>query len=453
MPIDTLLIANRGEIAVRIIRAAKEMGIRTVQVHSDADTGSLAARQADVAVNIGPPQAARSYLDTEAILDAARRHGADAIHPGYGFFSENAGFADAVEAAGIVFVGPPGDVIRLMGDKARAREVARKAGVPTVPGSEGRLDDLGEARKVAEEVGFPLLVKAAAGGGGRGIRLVGDIAEFDRHAPEASTEARAAFGDGGLYIERFVRRARHVEVQLLGDGKDCVHLHERECSLQRRRQKVWEEAPSTIRDPAVRGDLCAAAVRLGKEVGYRGAGTVEFLYDDDAGEFHFIEMNTRIQVEHPVTECVTGIDIVREMIAIAAGEPLGFGQDDVSCRGHAIEVRVNAEDPEHGFMPSPGVVTGVTLPGGMGVRFDGMVYPGCDVPPFYDSLIGKLIAWDSDRPRALDRMRRALGELEISGVKTTAPLFMSLVQDPDVRQGKFHTGWLEDWLEGWRPAA
>jgi len=447
MKIKTLLIANRGEIAVRIIRAAREIGIRTVQIHSAADTESLAVKMADVAVNIGPPQAAKSYLNTNAIIAAAKENDVDAIHPGYGFFAENADFADAVEDAGMIFVGPSGDTIRMMGDKIAARQIAAKAGVPTVPGSPGRIDDMVEARAIAQATGFPIMIKAAAGGGGRGIRVVENLDEFDVQAPQASAEAHAAFADGSLYIEKFIGHSRHIEVQVLGDGDQMVHLFERECSLQRRRQKVWEEAPASTVASDSRKSLCAAAVKLAKAVNYRGAGTVEFLYDDRTHDFYFIEMNTRIQVEHPVSELITGVDLIREMLKIAGGEKLALGQSDIKASGHAIEVRVNAEDPAKGFMPSPGVVGELALPGGPGVRFDGMIYPGYAIPPFYDSLLGKLIVWDNDRNTALARLNRALSEFDIAGVKTTLPLFRALVNDPDVRAGKFDTKWLERWLE------
>ncbi len=448
MAIGTLLIANRGEIAVRIIRAARELGIRTVQVHSDADADSLAVRMADEAVGIGPPPAAKSYLNTQAILDAARQTGADAVHPGYGFFSENAEFADAVEAAGMVFVGPSGDTIRLMGDKVSARKVAAAAGVPTVPGSDGRIDDMDEARDCVAEIGFPVMIKAAAGGGGRGIRIVSDMDEFKHQAPQARAEAAAAFGDGGLYIEKVIERARHIEVQVLGDGNRSVHCFERECSLQRRRQKVWEEAPAVALPDDVRGELCRAAVALAESVNYRGAGTVEFLYDDETRTFNFIEMNTRIQVEHPVTEWITGIDLVREMIRIAGGEPLRLRQEDIAVRGHAIEVRINAEDPARDFMPFPGVVSELVTPGGPGVRFDTLLFSGYAIPPFYDSLLGKLVVWDETRDSALERLKRALSELRIEGVKTTKPLFEALAREDDVRASRFDTRWLERWLDG-----
>ena len=447
LPIKTILIANRGEIAVRIIRAARELGMATVQVHSSADRGSLAVRMADTAVEVGPPQAMKSYLNTEAILQAAREQDADAIHPGYGFFSENADFADAVVEAGLIFIGPAGDTIRAMGDKARARRAAEAAGVPTLPGSPGRIDNIDEARKIARDIGFPVMIKAAAGGGGRGIRVIESPEDFKVQAPRASAEAEAAFGDGGLYLEKYISRARHIEAQILGDGERAIHLLERECSLQRRRQKVWEEAPSASLSNGARDRLCGAAVKLAEAVGYRGAGTVEFLYDDHTQEFYFIEMNTRIQVEHPVSEWITGVDLVREMIRIAGGERLRFDQAQIQGRGHAIEARINAEDPARDFMPSPGVISEVNFPQGPGVRFDGLIYSGCVIPPFYDSLLGKLIVWDEDRPAALRRLRRALAEFRIGGVPTTKPLFEALVNEPDIHAGRFDTTWLERWLE------
>jgi acetyl-CoA carboxylase biotin carboxylase subunit len=447
MPIRSLLVANRGEIAVRIVRAARELGIRTVQAHSTADADSLAVRLADEAIEIGPAQAAKSYLDIAAVVAAARTAGVDAVHPGYGFLAENPAFADAVETAGLTFVGPRGDTIRLMGDKVAGRAAAIGAGVPTIPGSEGRIDDFDHARAIVDQTGFPVMIKAAAGGGGRGIRVARDAAEFAQMMPVASAEAQAAFGDGGVYVEKLIERARHIEVQVLGDGRDVIHLFERECSLQRRRQKVWEEAPSPVLSAASRERLCAAAVALAKAVDYRGAGTLEFLYDDATHDFYFIEMNTRIQVEHPVTELVTGIDLVREMLLIAGGEPLRFRQEDITLGGHAIEVRINAEDPSNGFMPFPGKVGDLRIPGGPGVRFDTMLYAGYQIPPFYDSLLGKLIVWGEDRAHAIARLMRALHELEVGGVKTTRPLHLALADDEAVRAADFHTGWLETWLE------
>lgn len=441
-----LLIANRGEIAVRVIRAARDLGIGTVAVYSAADAEALHVQLADEAVPIGPPAAKKSYLNIEALLQAARDTGCDSIHPGYGFLAENAGFSDAVTAAGLTFVGPSGDAIRLMGDKVSARVAAAKAGVPCVPGSDGRVDGIEAAREILAATGFPVMIKAAAGGGGRGIRIAADAAEFEKAFPQAEAEALAAFGDGGLYIEKVITRARHVEVQVLGDGQDAIHLYERECSLQRRRQKVWEEAPSVALAADVREKLCASAVALAKAVGYSGAGTVEYLYDDQTGEFYFIEMNTRIQVEHPVTEMITGVDLVAEMLRIAGGEPLRLRQDEIRPRGHAIEVRLNAEDPARDFAPFPGTVGDLRVPGGPGVRFESMLYPGYTVPPFYDSLLAKLVVHAETREAAIRRLVRALAETRIGGLKTTAPLFTALAADPDVQAGAVNTRWLEGWL-------
>jgi acetyl-CoA carboxylase biotin carboxylase subunit len=447
MPIQKLLIANRGEIAVRIARAAHELGIGVVQAHSTADADSLAVRIADEAVEIGPPAARKSYLDIAAIVAAAKRTGADAVHPGYGFLAENADFAEAVEAAGLVFVGPTAETIRKLGDKVTARAAATVAGVPVVPGSDGRIADVDTAAERAADIGYPLMIRASAGGGGRGIRVVDDEAALRQAFPQASGEAASAFGDGGLYMEKLIAKARHVEVQVLGDGTDVVHLFERECSLQRRRQMVWEEARAPTLSDATRQALCASAVALADAIGYRGAGTLEYLYDDASGDFYFIEMNTRIQVEHPVTEMITGVDLIREMLLIAGGEPLRLAQDDIAARGHAIEVRINAEDPAKGFMPAPGTIERLIVPGGPGVRFDTMLYEGYQIPPFYDSLLGKLIVWDEDRPHAIRRLARALGELEIAGVPTTVPLHLALAADPDVAAGAVHTRFLEPWLE------
>jgi acetyl-CoA carboxylase, biotin carboxylase subunit len=440
---DKLLVANRGEIAVRVIRAAKELGLRTVAVFSDADKDSLAVRFADEAVRIGPPPAAKSYLDGEAIIAAARQTGAGAIHPGYGFLSENARFAGAVAAAGLVFVGPSAETIRTMGDKAAARAAAQAAGVPIVPGTEGEVADLAQALGEARRIGFPVMLKASAGGGGRGIRVAANEAEFEHHFHTAQAEATAAFGSGALYLERFLNRARHIEVQVMGDGERVLHFFERECSLQRRRQKIWEEAPSPALNDATRQALCASAVRLAERVGYRGAGTLEYLYDDATGEFFFIEMNTRIQVEHPITEMITGVDLVREMILIAQGEPLKRTQSDVTARGAAIEVRINAEDPDENFRPSPGRISALTLPAGPGVRVDTMLYPGYAVPPYYDSLLAKIIVHAETRQGALARLRRALDEFAIEGVVTTAALHKRLAQTADVQAGRFDTGFLE----------
>ena len=443
----SVLVANRGEIAVRIVRAAKELGLRTIQVYSAADADSLAVRLADEAVQIGPASARKSYLNIEAIVEAARSVGADAIHPGYGFLAENADFADAVIAAGIRFVGPSGSSIRLLGDKVAAREAAKNAGVPTVPGSDGRVTDVKAATRLAEDIGFPVMIKASAGGGGRGIRIVHNADAFEGQFHQASAEAAAAFGDGGLYIEKVIEKARHIEVRILGDGTNFVHCFERECSLQRRRQKVWEEAPAFRLPREVRARLCASAVELARSVGYTGAGTVEYLYDDVTREFYFIEVNTRIQVEHPVTEMITGIDLVQEMLKIAADEPLSVRQEDIAISGHAIECRINAEDPFKDFQPWPGTIDRLGVPEDRNVRFDTMLFEGYTVPPFYDSLLGKLIVRGDTREECLSRLSEALAELEIGGIPTTVPLHRALARDPDVAAGNFHTRFLEKWLE------
>jgi acetyl-CoA carboxylase biotin carboxylase subunit len=444
---NKILVANRGEIAVRIIRAARELGLQTVAIYSDADAESLAVQMADEAVHIGPARASKSYLNVDAVLEAAAKSGAGAIHPGYGFLSENADFAERIEAAGLVFVGPTPHAIRTMGDKAAARAAAMRAGVPTVPGSVGVVADADEAAALAEDIGYPIMIKASAGGGGRGIRIAHDESELRLQFATATAEAKAAFGNGEVYLERFIRRARHIEVQVLGDGQRAVHCFERECSLQRRRQKVWEEAPCAVISEQTRAELCESALRLANAVSYRGAGTLEYLYDDDSREFFFIEMNTRIQVEHPITEMVTGIDLVKEMIRIALGFPLSLKQDDIRLQGTAIEVRINAENAAKGFIPSPGLVTHVVVPGGPGVRFDSMLIPGYRVPAYYDSLLGKLIVHDRDRPSALARMRCALSELRGEGIDTTIELHQALSVDAAVAKADFHTGFLEAWLE------
>lgn len=446
MAIRKLLVANRGEIAVRIIRAAQSLGIGTVQVHSEADADMLAVRMADEAICIGPPPAGQSYLSVAALLKAAKETGVDAVHPGYGFLSENAGFARAIADEGLVFVGPDANIIDRMGDKAEARATAIAAGVPVVPGSKGRVEDAAQALAAAREVGFPVLIKAAAGGGGRGIRIAHDEDELARLAPQARSEAQAAFGDGGLYIEKLIVNPRHIEVQILGDGTDAVHCYERECSLQRRRQKVWEEAGAFGLSDATREAICKSAVDLARSVGYHGAGTVEYLYDETSGEFYFIEMNTRIQVEHPVTEMVTGIDLVAEMLRIAGGAPLSIKQDAVAVDGHAIEVRINAEDPLRQFMPFPGKLQSMRVPEGGGIRFDHFLYDGYQIPPFYDSLLGKLIVHAPNRADAIDKMAEALEKLELSGLKTTIPLHKALASSEDLRAGRVHTQWLEPWL-------
>ncbi len=454
MSIRSILIANRGEIAVRIIRAAKALGIRTVQVHSAADADMLAVKLADEAIDIGPPSAAKSYLNIEKVIEAAKSAGVDAIHPGYGFLSENAAFAKAVVEAGMIFIGPDAAAISMLGDKVEARKAAASAGVPTVPGSDGRVEDIDVARTVVETTGFPVMIKAAAGGGGRGIRIVNSLEEFEKQFPLAAAEAKAAFGDGGLYLEKVITRARHVEVQILGDGENAVHCFERECSLQRRRQKVWEEAPSFLLPAGIRKALCDSAVALAKSVGYKGAGTVEYLYDEDAGAFYFIEVNTRIQVEHPVTEMITGIDLVQEMIRIAGGQALSVTQGDIAMNGHAIECRINAENPALNFLPAPGTIEKLIVPEGEGIRFDTMLYEGYTVPPFYDSLLGKLIVHAPTRELCLGKLETALGALKIEGLATTIPLHLALCRDEAVQRGQFHTRFLEPWLEtSFRPDA
>jgi len=441
-----LLVANRGEIAVRIIQAARELGIRTVAVCSEADVGAVHVRLADEHVVIGPAAASRSYLDIDAVIKAATDRGADAVHPGYGFLAERAEFAERVIQAGMAFVGPAPEAIRLMGDKTAARASAARVGVPTVPGSDGPVRDQAAAFAAAQRAGYPVVVKAAAGGGGRGIRVVASAAELGDALPVAQAEAAAAFGNGDLYVERFVPAARHVEVQVFGDGERVVHLGERECSMQRRRQKVIEEAPAPGLPPRVREAMTSAAVRLAASVGYRGAGTAEFLYDPAREEFFFIEMNTRIQVEHPVTEMVTGRDLVREQLCVAAGAPLSFTQEEVEIRGHAMEFRINAEDPAQGFLPSPGTLAMLRMPGGPFVRVDTGYQAGSQVSPFYDSLLAKIIVWGDTREWALTRARRALGELEVHGVATTAGFLRSIIELPEFRQGQYHTTFLEDWM-------
>ena len=443
-PFRRVLVANRGEIAVRVIRACHKLGVEAVAVYSEADADSAHVRKADDARLIGPPQAAQSYLDIDALIAAAKDAGADAVHPGYGFLSENAGFARAVTSAGLTFVGPSAAAIAAMGDKARARVLAQEAGVPLVPGS-GVVDNVEEAVAAAGRVGYPVLVKAAAGGGGRGIRPAADDAALRSVLPAARREAAASFGSDAVYVERSLSPARHIEVQVLADQLGTVvHCYERECSLQRRRQKLFEEAPAPGLSPDLRDRMTTAAVRLARRVGYAGAGTVEFLVA--SGDFYFMEMNTRIQVEHPITELVTGLDLVAEQLRVAAGQPLSVGQEDIAVRGHAVECRINAEDPDKKFLPRPGTVTTLELPGGPGVRIEHALAPGTTIPPFYDSLVAKLCAWGGSRPQALARASQALAELEIGGLTTTAPLLRRLLEVPDVRSGRYHTAWLEDFL-------
>ena len=442
---NKVLIANRGEIARRIIRACRELDLPTVAVYSHADEEALHVREADEAVSIGEPHARKSYLNIERLIAAARESGADAIHPGYGFLSESPRFAEACEAAGITFVGPPASAIAAMGDKAAARRIAQEADVPVVPGGDAATD-VEESLHTADDVGYPVFVKAAAGGGGRGIRIARSPAELRAGFAAAAREAEAAFGDPTLYIEKLIEPARHVEIQVLGrGGGEVLHLYERECSLQRRRQKLVEESPSPGLHPPTRDAMAAAADRLAAAVGYVGAGTVEFLVDQNE-RFYFIEMNTRLQVEHGVTEMVTGIDLVRAQLLIAAGEELEFAQDDIRVNGSAIEFRINAEDPAQDFHPSPGRIDVAELPGGFGVRVDTAIYAGYTVVPFYDSLIAKLMVWAPTREQALRRGRRALREFRIEGIATTVPLHMRLVDDERVRSGDVHTGYLEQLL-------
>ena len=440
-----ILIANRGEIALRIHRACKEMGINTVAVYSEADREAMHVRLADESVCIGPNSAADSYLNIPAIISACEITGADAVHPGYGFLSENARFAEIVEAHNMAFIGPTAEHIRIMGDKITAKETVKKAGIPVVPGSDGGVNSYKEAQKVAQKVGFPLLVKAAAGGGGRGMRLAETPDDLEEALSSAQQEAIAAFGDGAVYLERYLTGPRHIEIQVLADTHgNVVHLGERDCSLQRRNQKVLEEAPSptlTAKEREKIGKIVAKAI---KNIGYRGAGTIEFLYEK--GEFFFIEMNTRLQVEHPVTEEITGIDLVREQIRVASGLPLNYTQKDVTFKGHSIECRINAEHPKT-FAPSPGKVIEFHAPGGMNTRFDSALYAGYSIPPHYDSLIGKLIVWGHTREGAILRLRRALGEMVITGIETTKPLHEALLDNEDFQKGDYNIHWLEKWLE------
>ncbi len=439
-----ILIANRGEIALRVIRACREMGIRSVAVHSTADADSMHVRMADESVCIGPAPASESYLSVPGIISACEITGAEAIHPGYGFLSENANFVQIVEDHGIVFIGPRAEHIRLMGDKITAKETMRSLGVPCVPGSAGGVPDLPAARRIAAEIGYPVIVKATAGGGGRGMKLARTAEELDTAFRTARTEAKGAFGNDEVYLEKYLGRPRHIEVQVFGDGRGrAVHLGERDCSLQRRHQKILEEAPSPVITPAMReaiGRTCAEAVA---KIGYAGAGTIEFLFED--GNFYFIEMNTRLQVEHPVTEAVYGVDLVREQIRVAAGLPMEFEQAELVPRGHSIEVRINAERLPQ-FSPSPGRITQYHAPGGLGVRMDSPIYDGYRIPPYYDSLIGKLIVHGRDRPEALARLRRALGEIIVDGIDTTIPLFRQLLEEPDIQSGDYTIHWLEKWL-------
>ena len=441
---DKILIANRGEIALRVIRACKEMGIKSVAVHSTVDADAMHVRMADESVCIGPAPSAQSYLSKAAIISACEITGAQAVHPGYGFLSENAAFAQALEDHGITFIGPSAEHIRIMGDKITAKETAKALGIPVVPGSDGGVADFETAIGVAATIGFPVIIKATAGGGGRGMKVARNAEELEVAFRTARSEAKNAFGNDEVYIEKYLQKPRHIEIQVFGDGKgNAIHLGERDCSLQRRHQKVFEEAPGPAIMPELRariGKVCADAVAA---INYIGAGTIEFLYED--GEFFFIEMNTRLQVEHPVTEYIFGIDLVREQIRVAAGLPMSVTQDDLVINGHAIEVRINAEKLPN-FAPCPGRVRMFHAPGGLGVRMDSALYSGYSIPPNYDSLIGKLIVHGRDRPEALARLKRALGELIVDGIDTTVPLFHRLLEEPDILSGDYNIHWLEKWL-------
>jgi acetyl-CoA carboxylase, biotin carboxylase subunit len=444
MTIEKLLIANRGEIALRIHRAAHEMGIKTVAVHSTADADAMHVRLADEAICIGPPAAKDSYLNIPAIISAAEISGADAIHPGYGFLSENARFAEIIEEHKLIFVGPKPEHIRTMGDKVMAKKTAGALGLPLVPGSDGAIDDVEEAKRLAREVGYPVIIKAASGGGGRGMKVVWSEEELETQMQQAGTEAKAAFGDATVYLEKYLGNPRHIEFQVFGDGNgNAIHLGERDCSLQRRHQKVLEEAPSPVISSEERARMGGIVAKAMADMGYRGAGTIEFLWEN--GEFYFIEMNTRIQVEHPVTEMITGFDLVREQIRVAEGKPLSVRQEDLEFRGHAIECRINAEDPRT-FAPSPGQIKAYHPAGGMHVRVDSGLYAGYKIPPYYDSMIAKLIVYGRTRESCMMRMRRALEEMVIDGVKTNIPLHQDLLAQGGVIDGNYSIKWLEDWL-------
>ncbi|OAN78130.1 acetyl-CoA carboxylase biotin carboxylase subunit [Sulfitobacter sp. EhC04] len=442
---NKILVANRGEIALRVIRAAREMGIQSVAVHSTADSDAMHVRMADESVCIGPPSSAQSYLSIPSIIAACEITGAEAIHPGYGFLSENAGFVQVIEDHGLTFIGPTAEHIRVMGDKITAKETMRKLGVPCVPGSEGGVATLEEAKRLGEEIGYPVIIKATAGGGGKGMKVAASAAEMERAFQTARAEGKSNFGNDEVYIEKYLTTPRHIEIQVFGDGKGrAVHLGERDCSLQRRHQKVFEEAPGPAISEEERariGKTCADAMA---DINYIGAGTIEFLYEN--GEFYFIEMNTRLQVEHPVTEGIFGVDLVREQIQVASGMPMSFQQEDLKINGHAIEVRINAEKLPN-FRPCPGRITQYHAPGGLGVRMDSALYDGYSIPPYYDSLIGKLIVHGRNRPEALARLGRALGELIVDGVDTTVPLFHALLREEDIQTGNYNIHWLEHWLE------
>ena len=442
---NKILVANRGEIALRVIRAAREMGIQSVAVHSTADSDAMHVRMADESVCIGPPSSQQSYLSIPAIIAACEITGAEAIHPGYGFLSENAGFVQVIEDHGLTFIGPTAEHIRIMGDKITAKDTMKKLGVPCVPGSEGGVASLDEAKKLGEEIGYPVIIKATAGGGGKGMKVAPTAKDMERAFQTARAEGKSNFGNDEVYIEKYLTTPRHIEIQVFGDGKGrAVHLGERDCSLQRRHQKVFEEAPGpaiSADERARIGKVCADAMA---DINYIGAGTIEFLYEN--GEFYFIEMNTRLQVEHPVTEAIFGVDLVREQIRVASGLDMSFTQEDLKINGHAIEVRINAEKLPN-FTPCPGRITQYHAPGGLGVRMDSALYDGYRIPPYYDSLIGKLIVHGRDRPEALARLGRALGELIVDGVDTTIPLFRALLAEEAVQTGTYNIHWLEHWLE------
>ena len=445
MTIQKILIANRGEIALRIHRAAHELGIKTVAVHSTADAEAMHVRLADEAVCIGPPAAKDSYLNIPNIISAAEISGADAIHPGYGFLSENAQFAEIVEAHDIKWIGPKPEHIRTMGDKVEAKRTAGKLGLPLVPGSDGAVKDIDEAKALAEEIGYPVIIKAASGGGGRGMKVVESPESLETLISQAGTEAKAAFGDATVYMEKYLGNPRHIEFQVFGDGEGAaIHLGERDCSLQRRHQKVLEEAPSPVISPEERDRMGGIVAKAMQDMAYRGAGTIEFLYEN--GEFYFIEMNTRLQVEHPVTEMITGIDLVREQIRIAGGAPLGLEQSEVSFSGHAIECRINAESPDT-FTPAPGTITDYHPPGGLGVRVDSGLYAGYRIPPYYDSLIAKLVVHATTRDECLMRLNRALGEFVIDGIEVNIPLHIEMIQQQNFIDGDYHIHWLEEFLD------
>ncbi len=441
---DKILIANRGEIALRVLRAARELGIQTVAVHSTADADAMHVKLADESVCIGPPAAKDSYLNIPAIVSACEITGAEAVHPGYGFLSENAKFAEILGEHGIKFIGPSPENIRTMGDKIEAKRTAKALGIPVVPGSEGGVADVASARKVAKDIGYPVIIKATAGGGGRGMKVALNESELEIAVSTAQSEAKAAFGNGEVYIEKYLQKPRHIEIQVLGDGQGkAVHLGERDCSLQRRHQKVWEEAHSPALNAHQRDEIGNRVAKAMCEMKYEGVGTIEFLYEN--GEFYFIEMNTRLQVEHPVTEAITGLDLVQEQLRVAAGAPLSYKQSDIQFAGHAIEVRINAENPMT-FVPSPGKVGDVHFPGGLGVRVDSALYSGYRIPPYYDSLIGKLIVFGKTRAECMMRLRRSLSEFVIDGVETTIPLFQKLLAEPDIIDGHYDIHWLEKYL-------